>query len=284
MIRSALAILMFASVTASAQTIDVAPSGPILAGDAISIKLAGMPPKARVSVSAERLLSSGAKNVLYRADAVFEAGADGSVDLAVASPGSGSYSGAALRGLFWSMVPSQLAAPADLALEQVVLVAQVDGRPVARKVVQYVNTLPAVKVETVAAFPGAVFAAIPGKQKRQVVIVLGGSEDGASAARQMAPNLAARGFAVLGLPYYSPAAWNRPDRELPALPQSFVDIPVDRLEAARAWLRTRTDVDASRIGILGVSKGTDFALIAARKMRWIRSVAAIVPSDVVWQG
>lgn len=284
MIRFAFAMMLFGSVGATAQTIDVAPAGPILAGDAVSIKLAGMPAKSSVTVSAQRLQNSGAKNVLYRAEAVYEAGPDGSLDLSTAIPSSGSYRGADLRGLFWSMVPSQASVPAELALEQVLLVAQVDGKTVAKTIVQFVHTLPGVKVEEIDAFPGAVLAMIPGAQKRPVVIVLGGSEGGASAVRQMAVHLGARGFAVLGLPYYSPASWNSPVRELPSLPQSFVDIPVDRLQAVHAWLGKRGDVDASRIGILGVSKGAEFALIAASKMPWIRSVVAIVPSDVVWQG
>ena len=284
MIRFAFAMMLFGSVAAKAQSIDVAPPGPVLAGDAVSIKLAGMPANSNVTVSAQRLLNSGAKRVLYRAEAVYETGADGSLDMSAAMPSSGSYRGADVRGLFWSMVPSQATPPAELAPEQVLLVAQVDGKTVAKTIVQFVNTLPSVKVEVVDAFPGAVLAMMPGAQRQPVVIVLGGSEGGASAVRQMALNLGARGFAALGLPYYSPAAWSSPVRELPSLPQSFVDIPVDRLQAVHAWLLKRGDVDASRIGVLGVSKGAEFALIAASKMPWIRSVAAIVPSDVVWQG
>jgi dienelactone hydrolase len=52
----------------------------------------------------------------------------------------------------------------------------------------------------------------------------------------------------------------------------------------RSWLATRPDVDASRIGIWGASKGAEFALLAASKYDWIKAVVAIVPSDVVWEG
>jgi dienelactone hydrolase len=68
------------------------------------------------------------------------------------------------------------------------------------------------------------------------------------------------------------------------LPQSFVDIPVERLEVARAWLASQPQVDSARIALLGISKGAEFALIAASHMPWITSVVAIVPTDVVWQG
>jgi dienelactone hydrolase len=44
------------------------------------------------------------------------------------------------------------------------------------------------------------------------------------------------------------------------LPAEFADIPVDRLEQARAWLQQQPRVDADRIGVIGVSKGAEFAL------------------------
>ncbi len=284
MFRSRCLIWMFACAAATAQTIDITPTGPVVEGDPVAIRLAGLAPNSSVTVSAERLLRENGKEALYRAQATFAADAAGKLDLSTAKPASGTYRGADIHGLFWSMAPSANAVPPGMARGQLVFEAQVEGKAVAKAVLQLVNTLPTVVTESVPGFPGAVYSAIPGPGKRPVLIILGGSEGGSSAAREMAPNFAARGFAVFGLPYYSPAAWNNPVRELPSLPQSFVDIPVDRLALARAWLMTRKDVDANRIGILGFSKGAEFVLIAASKMKWISSVVAIVPSDVVWQG
>ena len=71
---------------------------------------------------------------------------------------------------------------------------------------------------------------------------------------------------------------------LPGLPTSFTEIPVDRLVEVRAWLAQQPGVDAERIGIWGASKGAEFALIAASHYNWINAVAAIVPSDLVWEG
>jgi dienelactone hydrolase len=59
---------------------------------------------------------------------------------------------------------------------------------------------------------------------------------------------------------------------------------VERLEQARAWLAAQPEVDARRIVLHGVSKGAEFALVAATKMPWIAGVVAVVPSDVVWEG
>ncbi len=139
-----------------------------------------------------------------------------------------------------------------------------------------------VVVEPVSAFPGAILAHPPGPGRRPVLIVLGGSEGGASTAKAFAPLFAARGYAVLGLPYYAPGY--DPAAHIPGLPTSFTDIPVDRLEQVHAWLLSRPDVDADRIGVWGASKGAEFALIAATRFPWIKAVAAVVPTDVVWEG
>jgi dienelactone hydrolase len=284
MIRLALLACLCTSVAAAAQSIDIAPAGPILAGDPVVITLAGLPPKAQVELQAERLVLDGGRPVLYRSGATFAADAGGKLDLSQARPSAGSYRAADVRGLFWSMAPANGANDAITEPDVVRLTARIGGKEVASNQLRFVSTLPQVRVEEVAEFPGAVLAALPGSEKRPAIIVLGGSEGGAKSAREMASQLAAHGYAALGLPYYSPAAWNRTARELPALPGSFVDIPVDRLNQVHAWLKTRADVDATRIALFGVSKGAEFTLIAASKMKWISAAVAIVPSDVVWQG
>ncbi len=136
-------------------------------------------------------------------------------------------------------------------------------------------------------FPGARLALLPGGGKRPAVIALGGSEGGSRMVSASAALLASHGFAVLALPYYSPPGFgvNGPTApEVAGLPTAFADIPVDRLDAARAWLAQQPEVDASRIALYGVSKGAEFALLAASRMAWPKAVVAIVPSDVVWEG
>jgi dienelactone hydrolase len=283
MIERLLLLSLCCTLSATAQTIHV-PTGPVLTGDPVAITLSGLAPGAQVTLAARRLVADRAGKGVYRAEATFVADAGGRLDLARAAPVSGSYRTADIRGLFWSMAPSKDDTDAPSDMDQVQLTARVAGKTVASAQLRFAATLPAVKAEDVAPFPGAVFARIPGPQRLPVVIVLGGSEGGSHLTREMALALAARGFAVLGLPYYSPAAYGSETRELPALPRSFVDIPVDRLEQARTWLQGRPDVDASRIALYGVSKGAEFALVAASKMAWITAVVAIVPSDVVWQG
>ncbi len=114
------------------------------------------------------------------------------------------------------------------------------------------------------------------------MILLGGSEGDDSIAEAAAP-FASRGFAVLALPYFSP-----PDasgrRALPALPAGMVEMPVESLDRAHAWLASRADVDASRVAIHGTSIGGTFALLAAVHLDWVAAVVASVPSDVVVDG
>lgn len=284
--RLALAILLVPLAgPALAQRIEVTPAA-VIAGEPVRIVLKDLPRSAPVGVIAERPVAgwsadAGAK--LYRAEATFRTTHTGTLDLATAQPLAGSYEGADLRGLFWSMAPTDDAVPPDWPATQVRLSARDGDRTIARATLTLRESSEDVMIEPVGdTLPGAILATLPGTARRPAIIVLGGSEGGDWFARSMAPRLASHGYAVLGLPYYaSPFA---PAKGLESLPKAFVDIPVDRLEQARDWLAQRDDVDAGRIGVYGVSKGAEFALIAATRFEWINAVAAIVPTDVVWEG
>jgi dienelactone hydrolase len=259
----------------AAQTFHISPSSPILVGEPLSIRVDGLPADQNVTLTAERTMPA-----LYRSQAVFLA-PQGTLDLATAKPLSGTYAEADIHGLFWSMAPVADGDVGGLQPLQVKLSATADGRVLASATIEFIDALPAVEVEEVKEFPGAVFATLPGPARRPALIVLGGSEGGGFFARDRAPRFASRGFAVLGLPYYSPG---RSEREIPDLPAAFADIPVDRLNTAFEWLQRRPEVDASRVALLGASKGAEFVLIAASRFKWITSAVAVVPSDVVWEG
>lgn len=282
---SVLPIALLACANLHAQRIEVRPET-ILSGDEVQIVLKQFPRDARIEVRAERALSPwqpGAKAALYRSQAQFQTSAAGSLDLSTATPVEGSYAVADVRGLAWSMQPTGEQAPGDWPTNRLHFKALVEGEVVAEASLTIHSARDDVVVEEIGdAFPGAVFAHLPGKARRPAIIVLGGSEGYDWVARGMSPQLASHGFAVLGLPYHAPAFIQR--RDLDMLPKSFTDIPVDRLQSAYEWLRRRDDVDADRIGLYGVSKGAEFSLIAATRMDWIDAVAAIVPSDVVWEG
>lgn len=131
--------------------------------------------------------------------------------------------------------------------------------------------------------PGAFFMKPEGDGPFPAIIYLGGSEGGDRSARRSAPLFLAEGYAVLGLPYYSPA-WGDQPQQFPDLPRAFAEIPVDSAETAKNWLAARDDIRGEDIGIYGVSKGAEFALLAGSKIEGFAAIAAIVPSDVVWEG
>ena len=143
---------------------------------------------------------------------------------------------------------------------------------------------PAIAEELVGdALPGAFFMTPEGDGPFPAIILLGGSEGGDRGARSLAPRFLAEGYAVLGVPYYSPA-WGGQPQQFPDLPSAFVNIPVDKASIAKDWLAKREDVQSENIGIYGVSKGAEFALLAGSKIEGFAAIAAIVPTDVVWEG
>lgn len=131
--------------------------------------------------------------------------------------------------------------------------------------------------------PGAFFLAPKDHGPHPTIIILGGSEGGDIGARAKAPLFLAEGYAVLGLPYYSPA-WRGQAPQFSKLPRAFASIPLENLEIALAWLSAREDVRSDAIGIYGVSKGAEYALLAGSLIDGFAAIAAIVPSDVVWEG
>ncbi|MEM9827556.1 MAG: acyl-CoA thioesterase/bile acid-CoA:amino acid N-acyltransferase family protein [Planctomycetota bacterium] len=115
------------------------------------------------------------------------------------------------------------------------------------------------------------------------VILLGGSSGDDTAIRFVAPAFASRGIAAIGVPYYSPGY--RPDGpKFPSLPQAFAHLPIDHIERVLQAIDRRPDLDGNRVAIWGVSKGGEYALLAASLIPRFKAVVAVVPSDVVWEG
>lgn len=106
------------------------------------------------------------------------------------------------------------------------------------------------------------------------VITLGGSEGGRFTAEMDASLLASKGMAALAVAYFA-------DR---GLPRELVNIPVETVKRAIDALAEDDRVDASRLGIMGTSKGGEFALLAASTYPQLRVVVTKVPSHVVFNG
>ncbi|MBX7249078.1 MAG: dienelactone hydrolase [Caulobacteraceae bacterium] len=106
------------------------------------------------------------------------------------------------------------------------------------------------------------------------ILVLGGSEGGVEASGRMARRLAQAGYVTLAVAYFA----------ADGLPPALVEIPIETFDRALAWLERRPEADMGRLGLIGVSKGAEAALIEASRRREFHAVVAGVPSNVVWQG
>lgn len=262
---------------ANGQVIDVVSGAPDPITGAPTLRLKGFAANADVDISFIRTPPDGLPPS-FRATARYRVQSDGTVDVA-SLPVSGDWSATGPEAPFWSMKAD---ANAPVPAKGVVLIqAQSDGIHL-----QAEYRLPDTKevtVELVDNFPGA-FLVRPATASGPLplIIVLGGSEGDDLTARRIAPLLAAEGYAALGLPYVSPDRGQ--GQAIPGLPTVFSEVPVDRLERVHGWALADARVDAERIGLWGVSKGGEFAIIAAANYPWLDAVAAIVPSDVVWEG
>ena len=256
---------------ASAQTIEIA--GSTRSGAPI-VRLSGFPPRADVHVSYTRPTPGPA----YRSSATYRTNQQGVVELST-SPVAGDWKTPFPEAPYWTMK----ADPAASMPRDGVVLLQARSGVISAQAEYPLPVEPAATIEPVATFPGAFLARPTGASgPLPLIIVLGGSEADDLTARLIAPRLAAAGFAALGLPYRSPLREGR--QAIPGLPTVFSEIPVDQLEQVHAWARNDRRVDARRIGLWGFSKGAELALIAASNYDWIDAVAAISPSDVVWEG
>jgi acetyl esterase/lipase len=125
------------------------------------------------------------------------------------------------------------------------------------------------------------FAAPAGASRLPVIIHLHGSEgNNVAKARDTAQRYAEAGFATFAVAYF---AWPFEVGDLP-LPTAHRNVPIELLDRARRWLASRPEADMSRIGLVGNSKGGEFAILGASYYPWVRAAVGCVPSDVVWQG
>ena len=257
------------------------------------ILVTGAEPGAEVRLTVVRP-SDWDRTKLMRSVTTYRADERRRVDTAEAAPVAGGFDRADPYGLFWTQAPQDEAPAAGTTPSDAVILADLDADgadDLRTEAILPFGHRTTVEDAFDPAFPGAFMMRPQGTEGERlpVVVALGGSGGGDGAARFMAPRLAALGYAVLGLPYYSPAWFGR-DAQFPELPRDFVDLPVDYVETAIAALRQRDDVDPDRVALHGVSKGGELVLLAASLIPddspggGYCAVAAIVPSDVVWEG
>ena len=122
---------------------------------------------------------------------------------------------------------------------------------------------------------GLVANYFPARQKGPAVLALAGSVGGLSVPmNDFSKALQAEGYSVLHLSYFRGPGQNT-RLEL---------MPLEYFSTALAWLKRQPEVDATRLGIVGASKGAEAALLVAVRHPELKAVIAALPSSVVWPG
>jgi dienelactone hydrolase len=134
----------------------------------------------------------------------------------------------------------------------------VAARPVSRQDVQ------------TGAFRGRLYLPVPQTHSLAIVLV-GGSEGQLDLADEVAPQLAAAGYAVLGVNYHD---GYRPGRKLDL-------VPIETFTAAVHWLY-RSPIKPLRVAVLGDSRGSEGAFLTGIFDPSVSAVLAFVPSSVLW--
>lgn len=114
-----------------------------------------------------------------------------------------------------------------------------------------------------------------GGGRQPAILLLGGSEGGLSKdMRAQALLLQSVGFHTLQIAYHN----------APGKTARLGNVPLEDFYRGLDWLKARPEVDASRIGIVGYSKGAEAGLLVATRYPGIRAAALGMPSSVVWDG
>lgn len=248
-----------------------------LVDQALVIRIRELRAGERVNV---RLCSAGAANAVLLSHALFVADADGVVDLSRQAPvaGSSSYQGVDAMGLFWSRAPLEAsAAPHGIVAHKdpftVTLSASAEdgSASVTRHIKRTFASADVLSLEVrERGLVGRMFEpARPGPHP--AVLVVGGSNGGLAWSQEMAALLASHGFAAFALAYF----------RVEGLPSTLDRIPLEYFDTALEWLAARPSVAAEHIGVAGLSRGGELALLLGATYARISAVVAWVPSGIV---
>lgn len=106
--------------------------------------------------------------------------------------------------------------------------------------------------------------------KVPVVVAFGGSDGGMNFGDANGKMIAPHGIAVLGLAYF----------KSDGLPATLDRVPIEYFIEAVDYLQTLPQIDASRIGVVSGSRGSEAALLLASYDNRIKSVVVTTPSGV----
>jgi dienelactone hydrolase len=262
------------AVAASSTQLEISPN-PAYIDERVALKIRGLAPGTRATIRAQVKDDAGRA---WESSGVYRADETGCVNLAEQESLSGTYRGRDAMGLFWSM---QLATNAGAARatflkegndpDVVSLTVEAGGREIASGHLDRRWPAPGTGIREVRE-EGLVARLFipPGHGTKRAVIVLGGSGGGYDLDK--AALLARHGFATLALAYFG----------IPPLPKWLHRVPLEYFGRALAWLSRQPGVEARRVGVLGVSRGAEIALLLGATFPEIGAIVAYAPSAIAW--
>jgi len=243
----------------------------------LDVHLTGFAARQKITARAQ---TTDSMEIVWESKAVYEASADGQVDLNTQAPVSGAYKNPDAMGLIWSMTPQDkasagvmFACPADLSPLRVTFEALVDSEVVAStqaERLQHADGVQRIVVRENGLF-GTLFLP-PGDGPHPAITLVSGS--GGGLWENVAARHASHGYAGFALAYF----------RYETLPKILVDIPLEYFETAINYLQARDDIDGQRLGIAGASRGGELSLLLGSLFPQYKVVIADVPSGIVWSG
>ncbi|XP_042322657.1 LOW QUALITY PROTEIN: acyl-coenzyme A thioesterase 1-like [Sceloporus undulatus] len=254
----------------------VSPGGLCLMDEAVSVSVSGLAPFSEVAVRASLEDEGG---VLFQSWAWFRAGARGELELGRAPSLGGSYLGREAMGLLWALRPPpeqprrrlakrDVGRPFGVAFE-VFQGREPRGTPLCRALSPRGFMAPGLRRLPVR--EGRLRATLflpPGPGPFPGLLDLYGS--GGGLVEYRASLLASRGYVTLALAYLA-------FEDLPSFPDV---IELDYFGEAVEFLKKQEQVQSTRIGVIGLSKGADIALALATFWPGIQAAVSISGSGV----
>lgn len=265
---------VIATAAASEPNLRVDPAE-ALADEAVAIRASGLEPTHSYTLRASAVDGNGRT---FRSETPFSADTAGAFD--------SSKLGSAIDQMhpFWSMQISPETPPEKRPPPKFIL--PVSGcYAVHIEVTENTTTLASTSARRCVTAPGVSVTEVhdrgllgrlygpSGPAPHPAILVLTGSNGGIP--DNHAALLASRGYVTLALAYFRVAP----------LPLDLVEIPIEYFETAIQWLKSRNSVDPTRVGVIGISKGGELAvLLSALEPHVFRAAVGIAPSAYVWEG
>ena len=238
----------------------------------LQISAFNLPPGKKVQFS---LKLKDAKNHAWSSEAYYIADGKGEIDLATAPSVAGTYLGIHPMGLFWSLQSPDYHQIATNKGFEAIISLSIDGEIEVQETIHRTSTreLDQLEIQGVAKRDSIIanYYQPRSDKKLPAIIFLGGS--GGNFRQERASLFASEGFAVLDLKYFKGEG----------LPDGIIEIPLEYVRKAHEWLLSRPEIDPTKIGITGRSRGSELAMLYATKYP-VSYVISEVPSNVVWFG